>query len=163
MKTIYIVRHAKSSWAYDGVEDADRPLKKRGIQDAYLMANWLSRQVKRPDAFLSSYATRALCTATIFANVMQYPMSHLSIKKSLYNFSGGYLLKTIIALDDTFQSVIIFGHDHGISNFINEFGDKYINHLPTCGVVGIDFKNNHWKSIKKGKTKLIGFPKHHKK
>ncbi|GGH01064.1 phosphohistidine phosphatase SixA [Polaribacter pacificus] len=162
MKTLYIVRHAKSSWEYKSVEDIDRPLKERGINDAHLMSNYLSETIKKPDVFVSSSANRALHTAIIFCHNFGYPLSNLYIKKQLYNFSDGYLVKTIKALDDNFDSAIIFSHDHGINTFVNKFGDKPIAHVPTCGIIGIQFENKHWKSIKKGKTVLIEFPKNHK-
>ena len=81
MKTLYIVRHAKSSWEYDGIEDIDRPLKKRGINDAYLMSKVLNEEINRPDVFLSSSANRALHTSVIFCNRFKYPLSNLKINK----------------------------------------------------------------------------------
>lgn len=159
MKTVYIVRHAKSSWEYKNIDDIDRPLKKRGIKDSYLVSSALKDKIKRPDVFITSSATRALSTAVIFSNSFGYPLSNLQIKKSLYSFSDGYLVKTIKALDDEFDSAIIFSHDHGINDFVNKFGNEFISHVPTCGVIAIQFNNNHWKSIKKGKTILKEFPK----
>ena len=140
MKTLYIVRHAKSSWKYDDIDDSDRPLKKRGINDAYLMSKKLKAKINRPDVFVSSSANRALHTAIIFSNSFKYPLSNLKISKSLYNFSDGYLVKTIKALDDGFDSAIIFSHNHGINDFVNSFGDKFNQNVPTCGIVGIKFE-----------------------
>ncbi|CAL2085944.1 histidine phosphatase family protein [Tenacibaculum sp. 190524A02b] len=162
MKTIYIVRHAKSSWKYDSVKDIDRPLKERGITDAHLLSKYLSKKIDKPDVFVSSSANRALHTAVIFCENFGYPLSNLQIKRQLYSFSDGYLVKTVMALDDSFNSAIIFSHDHGINTFVNKFGSKPIAHVPTCGVIGIEFSEKHWKNIKKGNTKLIEFPKHHR-
>ena len=162
MKTLYIVRHAKSSWGYEGIEDIDRPLKKRGINDAHLISKVLSELVSRPDVFISSSANRALHTAVIFCENFEYPLSNLKIRRQLYSFSDGYLVKTVRALDDGFSSAIIFSHDHGINTFVNKFGNKPLTHVPTCGVVGIQFEEKHWKNIKKGKTILTEFPKNHK-
>jgi phosphohistidine phosphatase len=154
MKTLYIVRHAKSSWEYEGIEDIDRPLKKRGIKDAHLMSKVLSKLVSRPDVFIYIRA--------IFCENFEYPLSNLKIRRQLYSFSDGYLVKTVRALDDGFSSAIIFSHDHGINTFVNKFGNKPLTHVPTCGVVGIQFEEKHWKNIKKGKTILTEFPKNHK-
>lgn len=159
MKTIYIVRHAKSSWKYEGVSDIDRPLKERGIHDAHLMSKHFAKRMDRPDVFISSVANRALHTAVIFCQNFNYPFSNLQIKKELYSFSDGYLVKTVKALDDSFNSAIIFSHDHGINTFVNKFGSKPIAHVTTCGIVGIRFDEKHWKNIKKGKTILAEFPK----
>ena len=162
MKKLYIVRHAKSSWDYKGINDHDRPLKKRGINDAHLMSKMLSKKIKRPDVFISSSANRALHTGVVFCENFGFPMINLKISKQLYSFSDGYLIKTVKALDDSFDSAIIFSHDHGINFFVNKFGNKPIAHVTTCGVIGIDFDIKYWKDLKKGKTTLIEFPKHYK-
>ena len=162
MKTLYIVRHAKSSWEYSGIDDIDRPLKKRGIKDAHLISKFLSNNIERPDVFVSSSANRALHTSIIFCENLGYPLANLQISRQLYSFSDGYLVKTVCALDDAFNSAIIFSHDHGINTFVNKFGNKPIAHVPTCGVIGIQFDEKHWKNIKKGKTILSESPKNHK-
>lgn len=162
MKTLYIVRHAKSSWEYEGIKDIDRPLKQRGINDAYLISNVLNKKIATPDVFISSCANRALHTAMIFSYSFNYPLANLKLSKSLYNFSDGYLTKTVKALDDSFDSAIIFSHDHGISDFVNKFGSIQLEHVPTCGVIGIKFETGHWKNIKNGKTIITEFPKHYK-
>lgn len=162
MKTLYIVRHAKSSWEYPGIDDIDRPLKKRGINDSHLMSKFLSKNIDRPDLLLSSSANRALHTAVIFCENLGYPLANLQINRQLYSFSDGYLVKTVLALDDGFNSAMVFSHDHGINTFVNKFGSKPIAHVPTCGIIGIQFNENHWKNIKKGKTFMIEFPKNHK-
>ncbi|TVZ57123.1 phosphohistidine phosphatase [Lutibacter sp. Hel_I_33_5] len=162
MKTLYIVRHAKSSWKYQSIKDIDRPLKERGINDAHLLSKFLAKKINRPDVFISSTANRALHTSVIFCENFDYPLSNLKMKRQLYSFSDGYLVKTVKALDDGFNSAIIFSHDHGINTFVNKFGNKPIAHVPTCGVVGIQFKGKHWKNIKKGETVLVEFPSDHK-
>ena len=163
MKTVYIVRHAKSSWEYQNIKDIDRPLKKRGIKDAYLMSKILKKKITKPDAFLTSSANRALSTAVIFSSVFDFALNNLQIKKTLYDFSDKYLIKTIKSLDDSYNDVMIFSHDHGINDFVNRFGNKAIAHVPTCGVIGISFDTKHWKDIKKGVTILKEFPKFYKK
>ncbi|NVJ88109.1 MAG: histidine phosphatase family protein [Flavobacteriaceae bacterium] len=162
MKTLYIVRHAKSSWEYPGIDDIDRPLKKRGIKDAHLMSKFLSKTIDRPDLLLSSSANRALHTAVIFSENLGYPLANLQINRQLYSFSDGYLVKTVLALDDGFNSAMIFSHDHGINTFVNKFGSQPIAHVTTCGVIGLNFDVKHWKNIKKGTTFMIEFPKNHK-
>ncbi|TMM29036.1 histidine phosphatase family protein [Polaribacter aestuariivivens] len=162
MKTLYIVRHAKSSWSYKGIADIDRPLKKRGIKDAHLMSKILTKEIEKPDTFITSSANRALHTAVIFCENFGFPHANLQIKRQLYSFSDGYLVKTVNALDDGFNSAIIFSHDHGINTFVNEFGDKPLAHVTTCGVIGIQFQEKHWKNIRRGKTILVEFPKNHK-
>lgn len=162
MKTLYIVRHAKSSWEYANIKDKDRPLKKRGIKDAHLMSKMLAEKVKRPDAFITSSANRALHTGIIFCENFDFPLVNFKISKELYSFNDSYLTKTVKALDDSFSSAIIFSHDHGINFFVNKYGNKPLAHVTTCGVIGIQFEIKHWKDLKKGTTTLVEFPKDHK-
>ncbi|MCF6351317.1 MAG: histidine phosphatase family protein [Flavobacteriaceae bacterium] len=162
MKTLFIVRHAKSSWKYTNIKDQDRPLKKRGINDAYLMANIMLNKINKPDVFISSSAMRALQTSIIFCNTFNFPLANLKMSKSLYSFSDGYLIKTVKALDSDYSSAIIFSHDHGINTFVNRFGNQRIDHVPTCGIIGIKLDIKHWKNLSKGKIILIDFPKNHK-
>ena len=72
------------------------------------------------------------------------------------------MVKTVKTLDDSFNSAIIFSHDHGINTFVNKFGSQPITHVTTCGVIGIQFKEKYWKNIKKGHTILIEFPKNYR-
>ncbi len=162
MKTLYIVRHAKSSWEYEGIKDHDRPLKKRGIKDAHLMSKILAERIKCPASFISSSASRALHTGIIFCENFGFPLVNFKISKQLYSFNDAYLTKTVKTLDDSFDSAIIFSHDHGINFFVNKFGNKPIAHVTTCGVVGIEFNIKHWKDLKKGSTILVEFPKNFK-
>ena len=162
MKTLYIVRHAKSSWDYDGIKDQDRPLKKRGIKDAHLMSSILAKKIKRPDTFIASSANRALHTGIIFCKNFDFPLVNFKISKQLYSFNDAYLTKTVKTLDDSFDSAIIFSHDHGINFFVNKFGNKPIAHVSTCGVIAIEFDIKHWKNLKKGVTTLVEFPKNYK-
>jgi phosphohistidine phosphatase len=162
MKTLYVFRHAKSSHKYSGIKDIDRPLSKRGINNTYLISKALKSQIKCPDLVVTSCANRALHTSVIFSQVFDYPMSNLKISKELYSFSDGYLIKTIKALENSFQKVAVFSHDHGVSTFVNKFGNRQIKHVPTCGVIGIQFDCKNWKDIKPGKTFLFEHPKLYK-
>jgi len=126
------------------------------------MSKMLANKIKRPDTFISSSANRALQTGVIFCENFSFPMANLRISKQLYSFSDGYLIKTVKALDDSFDSAIIFSHDHGINFFVNKYGSKPIAHVTTCGVIAINFDIKYWKDLKKGLTTLVEFPKHYK-
>ena len=119
MKTLYIVRHAKSSWEYQGIKDIDRPLKKRGIKDAHLVSSFLSKKIDRPDVFVSSSANRALHTAIIFCENLQYPLSNLQIKKQYIK------LRKSNFLDITFKEFILTTLNE------NKQDDLFDNHHPT--------------------------------
>ncbi len=163
MKSLYLVRHAKSSWDYENVEDYDRPLKGRGIRDAYMVSNYLSNQVDPPEALFSSPATRAVHTAMIFARNLQFPFSAIKLHEELYLCSEQYLLNFIQQIDDDFKRVMIFGHNPTMTNFVNRCIDQRIDNVPTSGVACFHFDTDSWKDVTfNGRLTLFDYPKKHK-
>ncbi len=158
VKILYLIRHAKSSWKYN-VPDDERPLKKRGANDALLVSNELKNSILIPDMILSSYAKRAKNTAQIFTQNLSLNNIEFKIKDALYDFSGSNLLNTIQSCDDNIDKLMVFGHNYAITNFVNTYGNKYIENVPTSGFVEIHFDESSWKILKKGKTERIVFPK----
>ncbi|UOB17228.1 SixA phosphatase family protein [Abyssalbus ytuae] len=162
-KLLTIVRHAKSSWEHD-VTDKERPLAKRGIKDANLISRYLFKNgVIIPETVFSSPANRALTTCKIFMENFNFPLNKIRIEDELYDFSGDSVIKFITSLNNNYDNVMIFGHNHAFTSISNIFGDKFIDNLPTSGVVMINFESDNWKNIEKGKTKLTLFPKQLKK
>ena len=158
MKTLILVRHGKSSWEY-GVSDKDRPLKERGINDAHLVVEEFSKEKMHIDHAYSSPANRALHTAVIFLRNLEFEFQKFEIKNDLYDFSGESVKSFVNALDDRLQTVLIFGHNYAFTTMVNTWGDKYIENVPTSGLVQLEFAENSWKKISQGKTKLTLFPK----
>lgn len=158
MKTLYIVRHAKSSWEYP-VDDKDRPLKLRGITDAHLVANHISDKIETPDVIFSSIANRALHTCAIFTRCLDYPYGKVHIKEHMYDFGGSGLLATVKSCDDAVDTLMVFGHNHAITAVVNTYGSEYFDNVPTSGFVAIQFDADSWYDINEGKTILNVFPK----
>lgn len=158
MKTLIIVRHAKSSWEHD-VKDHDRPLKKRGFNDAEMMAKYTSKLYELPDMVISSSANRAKTTALYFKEEWKISDTIFNINEALYDFSGESLLEVIKACDDSVNSLMIFGHNFAITDFVNIFGSTYIDNVPTCGFVELKFNIDSWQNLKKGETVYTLFPK----
>ncbi len=158
-KTLFIVRHAKSSWDYENISDVDRPLKLKGIRDAYEMARRVKIERQFPDLLISSPAIRALHTADIFTRVLELNLSKLRIDERLYGSGPGVIKKLISEQDDSIKNLMIFGHNHAITAFVNTYGSQYIDNVPTCGVVIIEFDINKWSELKKGTTTFTLFPK----
>ncbi|MFD2588642.1 SixA phosphatase family protein [Croceitalea marina] len=158
MKTIFFVRHAKSSWEYQ-VKDIDRPLKERGINDAHLVSNALKTNQIKIDYAFSSPANRALHTCTIFLRNLNFDLSRLSVSHDLYDFSGEGVLNYLKQIGNTNQTILLFGHNYALTTLVNTLGDRYIENVPTSGLVQIDFEAENWKKITKGNTKQVIFPK----
>lgn len=157
MKTLYMVRHAKSSWKHD-VIDHQRPLKKRGKKDASLVSNQV-KEMEPPQKILSSDANRAQSTSQYFKDSFSIKNSDFETTGNLYDFSGTEVIKTINNLDDSLDIVMIVGHNHAFTSVANMLGNKYIDNLPTCGFVKIEFDADSWTKIKNGETVTTVFPR----
>lgn len=158
MKTLVLIRHGKSSWEYD-VSDRERPLKKRGIKDIALVSKAFESVNFNIDKIFSSPAKRALSTSKLFMSHLELKSDLLEIVEDLYDFGGENVIQFLRSLDDHYNNVIIFGHNHAFTSICNIFGDQYIYNLPTSGLVMIEFDTSMWNSIENGKTKLTIFPK----
>ncbi|WP_103068364.1 SixA phosphatase family protein [Aquimarina sediminis] len=158
MKTLYIIRHAKSSWKFD-VTDDKRPLNERGLIDAELVGNELSTKVKSVDKILSSPAERAHTTAKIIIKYLDIDPSIFYLESELYDFEGRMVIDVIKKCNNKINTLMIFGHNHAFTSIANLFGSETIDNLPTSGVVAIQFDVNDWQNITVGKTLFTIFPK----
>ena len=158
MKNLILIRHAKSSWEAP-LKDFDRPLMKRGILDAHDVSLNISDYLPKTFIMWSSTAARASETALIFAQNISYPLESIVFKDELYTFDDKQLEKVIKSCDNSFESVILFGHNEAITNFVNKFGDVFIENVPTSGFVSLQFDSESWDTINKGKTHKTIFPK----
>ncbi|WP_289661429.1 SixA phosphatase family protein [Flavobacterium panacagri] len=158
MKNLILIRHAKSSWEAP-LKDFDRPLMKRGILDAHDVSLNISNYLPKTYIIWSSTAARASETALIFAQNLSYPLESIVFRDDLYTFDERQLEKVIKSCDNSLESVILFGHNEAITNFVNKFGDVFIENVPTSGFVSLQFDSDNWDTIDKGKTHKTIFPK----
>ncbi len=158
MKTLILVRHGKSSWELP-VDDVDRPLNTRGIKDAHAISKAYAAIQKKPQKIYTSIANRALHTAVIFKRNLDVPDSLFQINTSLYNFSEQPVLKYLQSLDDALDRIMVFGHNNAFNQLVNSLGNRYIDKLPTTGLVQLELASDHWGTIRKGRTVLTLFAK----
>lgn len=160
-RTLYLVRHAKSSWDNPELDDFDRPLNDRGKRDAPRMARRMKEREIVPDLLYSSPAARALKTCKEFAKVLGIKESAIKTDPELYHAGADLLLKKIQGLNDKHDMVMVFGHNPGLTEFANLLTGEHILNIPTAGVVAIRFKSGSWKAIGEGTGKLefFDFPK----
>ncbi len=144
MKTLSIVRHAKSSWDDESLSDRERPLNKRGHRDAPVMADRMTSAGIRPSLILSSPAVRAFTTAKLIAEQINYPKEFLQREDELYLASLDTLLDVLVAQDANFNSIMLVGHNPGLTDFVNYLVPGLTNNLPTSGVVAVNFEQDDW-------------------
>lgn len=158
MKQLILVRHAKSSWDAP-LRDFDRPLTGRGIQDAHLVSSNISGEIPKSFLLWSSAAKRAAETAVIFAQNISFPVESILFKEELYTFDERKLEQIIKSCSDDYDHLIVFGHNEAITNFVNKFGNTFIDNVSTSGFVNIIFDQNSWEYIENGITKKVIFPR----
>ena len=165
MKTLYLIRHAKSSWEDANQSDFERPLNKRGEHDAPIMAKLLKENNFKRGLVLSSPANRAYTTAQIFAEKFQYPFDKIITDDRIYEAGIRELMTVVREIDDQIQTVLLFGHNPGLTSLTNLMGDKFIPEMPTCAIVGLKFDVNMWVQVERhgGKIFLFDYPKKHSK
>jgi len=144
MKTLTIVRHAKSSWKDTGLADRDRPLNNRGTQDAPMMGARLRASDLRPSLLLSSPANRAWTTARLIAQEIGYPREFLQRDERLYLAGVGDILEVLREQDAGFNNLMIFGHNPGLTAFANRLVPGLTPNVPTCGIVSVDIDTDDW-------------------
>lgn len=161
MKILYVVRHAKSSWEDLDLSDFDRPLNERGERDAPKMGRRLKEREITPDLMLSSPANRALTTCKVIADILGYDQVRIKTDQKIYHASENELFEVAAEFNDNFDEVMIFGHNPGLTDFVNELLNERIMNVPTCGIVAGKLKINSWKEIRPGCGKLyfFDFPK----
>jgi phosphohistidine phosphatase len=158
MKNLILIRHAKSSWTAP-LRDIDRTLEERGVADAQLVGKSCIQYLPETYHVFSSSARRASDTAKIIAQQIEYPVSEITFLEKLYTFDYKKLEEIVRSFPDNYNNVILFGHNEAITNFVNKFGDVFIENVPTSGFVSLRFESNSWKDLGKGKTIKTIFPK----
>ena len=158
MKNLLLIRHGKSSWE-SFTSDFERPLIPRGVDDISHVARKSISILPTHFIIWSSSAKRASETAMIFAKNIDFPTNEIIFKQELYTFDEHELEKIIKTCPNDCDTLILFGHNEAISNFVNKFGNIFVGHVPTSGLVSIEFEIDNWAEIKKGKTIKTLFPK----
>ncbi|MEM7108960.1 MAG: histidine phosphatase family protein [Bacteroidota bacterium] len=161
MKTVYLVRHAKSSWDYPELTDHDRPLNKRGKRDAPEMGRRLKEKGILPDLMISSTALRAMTTCEIIAGAIGYPNDKIIGDRNVFHAGTQKLLQIIKNVTDSSRSLMLFGHNPGFTDFANRLANTDIWNIPTCGVFACEFDLSHWHEVEfqSGNLLFYDYPK----
>jgi phosphohistidine phosphatase len=156
MKTLFLVRHAKSSRDDPSLPDRDRPLDDRGRQDAPKMGKRLVRRDVEPDLLLSSPALRALTTAQLIAEEVGYKHKDIVVDDRLYASNADDLLAVVRALDKKLDRVMLFGHNPEFADLAHRLSSEIID-MPTCAVVELNFDTKTWSEVGEVKPANVVF------
>lgn len=144
MKTLTILRHGKSSWKNAGQADHERPLSRRGEENAPLMAARITDAGIRPSLIMSSPAVRAWTTAKLVAKAISYPIEFLHRDDRLYLADLDRLLDVMTEQDAAFNSIVLVGHNPGLTELANHLLPDVTHNIPTCGIVSLAIETDDW-------------------
>ena len=157
MKTLILIRHAKSSWDNILLPDIKRPLNERGKYDAPIMARRIKDRKIEIDAYVSSPAKRAKKTAEIFMDVLDTKEKKIILIPSLYEASLENYYNAVENLKEKHDTVALFAHNPGITDFINSLGCSPVYDMPTCAVYALKIKTKSWKDFKAASKESLFF------
>jgi phosphohistidine phosphatase len=161
MKTLILMRHAKSSWAEPLQNDFDRPLNDRGKQDAPEMGKRLLKKHSMPNLIVCSTAKRTHKTARLVAEELKYNEHDILRVHELYEAQVHDMLYVIRQLDDDKDTVLLIAHNPTITGMVGYLTGAHIENMPTAGQASISFAFKTWKQVAQetGKLNWLDYPK----
>lgn len=157
MKTLLLVRHAKSDWSIPVQGDFHRALNERGLRDAPVMAERLIQKGISIDAFISSTAKRAFTTATFFAEAYGLEAGDIHPRPDLYHATPSTFREVIEDTPDTFRTIALFSHNPGITDFVNSLTRTRLDNMPTCGIFAVQIATENWKQFWEARKEFLFF------
>ncbi len=158
---VTLIRHAKSDWGHPELSDFDRPLNGRGKRDAPFMGRKLAEKLgefdTRVELMLASPANRAITTARVVADAIDYPAEKIETDPDLYLASSTELLHALQSVDDDIHHIALVSHNPGLTTLVNSIGSQHIPNLPTCGIMIIEADITSWEELKAGSGHSIDF------
>jgi phosphohistidine phosphatase len=145
VRTLLILRHAKSSWAQAGQDDWQRPLNDRGLRDAPAVGEWLREQSLVPDLIITSDAVRARTTAQAVAAASGYK-GELVVEPSLYLATPDDAIAVLSGVADDARSVMIVGHNPGLEDLVAQLTDEH-HGMPTAAIVHLTVPIARWSEL----------------
>lgn len=141
MKTLYILRHGKSSWDHSGISDFDRPLLEKGVLRTEKIGEYLLSNMLFPELIISSPARRAKETATLISKKLDII---LDFDEKFYLGNPESILNTIYSLDEELSSIMVVGHNPGLTSLIRELINPNYDWLPTSGLAIAKYDIESW-------------------
>ncbi|MFM2000122.1 MAG: phosphohistidine phosphatase [Bacteroidota bacterium] len=156
MKTIHIIRHAKSSWADEGMRDFDRPLNDRGERDAPAMAKRLQSRIGKVDLIVASPAKRTTLTSRFFCDAFNYSKENVKFIPTIYEAPLQALIEAVNNLPDSANEVLFIGHNYGVSHLVQYLTDENVD-MPTCAIASIQLDIEQWSWVTRLSGRLVEY------
>ena len=157
MKRLTLIRHGKSSWNHEALQDFERPLSARGWRDSPRMADVFAQYTHLPDQWVSSHATRALTTARIFAHHLNVPVENICISETVYETDAGSLLEFLQKQFPSAKHIVLFGHNPGLEDLAQSLCPDVVKSMPTCAILQLELDIQKWKDLVPGCGVLAHF------
>ena len=154
IRRLVLIRHGKSLYDEYVSNDIERHLAGRGYHDVAETAQWLLQKNIVPDLIVTSPAIRAYSTCLLVANALAYPSENIVLKSAIYEASDAALLYVINELSDDASTVFLFGHNPSFTSIVSKLTNSEFRHMPTSGVVVVDFENRLWSEVEYGSGTL---------
>ena len=163
IKTLYLIRHAKSDWKDPTTSDFERGLTKRGCKDLNMMGSYLKLRGIVPDLVIASCSLRTQITADAIADNIGFE-GQRDYLQELYLTSPETLKETLMLQENTFDTIMVVGHNPQMTDVVNMVVDEHITKMPTLGIVAINFDIDEWSQLEdtQGKIDFFIFPKQFK-
>ncbi len=155
MKTLYLMRHAKSSWDNSELSDYERPLNRRGEKAAPLIGLEMAKQGFEPELIVSSPAVRASQTAKLVAKSIGYE-DELKYDTRIYGAGVNTLFYILLETPDAVSSVLMTGHNPGFEDLLEYLSGEY-RRMPTAALAVVEFDSEKWSEIKTGEGDLVEY------
>jgi phosphohistidine phosphatase len=152
MKTLLLLRHAKSDWDDPSLRDFDRPLAPRGLRDAPQIGKALRKRGPVPDLIISSPAARAKATIEAVVKAARLTIKH-QFDEAIYGASSAELIKLIRRLPDSSSCTLLVGHNPGFEDVVGRLTGSH-ERMPTAALACMEFQIDHWEDVGDGKGRL---------
>lgn len=153
MKTLFLLRHAKSSWKDTSLPDFERPLNKRGRQAAPLVGKFMRKQKMRPDLILCSPAERARQTIALVGDAATFK-AELRYDERIYEAHVARLLSVVSQIDEDAGKVLIVGHNPGLEELLEHLTGE-VRHMPTAALAHITLDIERWADAREQSGELV--------
>jgi len=161
LKKLFLLRHAKSSWKERGLRDFDRPLNSRGRKDAPIMGERLNNRGVQLDLIISSPAKRAITTARIIADKINYSSEKIREVQSIYGASVEEMIQLLAKVENKVDCLMLVGHNPTFTMLAEALSKQHFGNIPTCGIVEMTFNYESWDYSSAGlfDLQLFDYPK----